>query len=404
MVTCSCWRLISHFSMRRRSRRPTKRLIEDDGVDQPQEKRANDNQEEQAPAGQSDMVQNTETSNVTSNELILEMSKTLELLQKQQSEIKEQLNVIKSKDLESTKSMSVANATVVQNKDNDSSNLEPIASTSNNKGNPVQKSSKIKNTLQALLDQDDDYNIDEDSDCESEGECAVTFAKPRSVMTGGLQVGQAVHLKLKQKIWNQQYVDFALLLNPYSKPSSYSISLNSEGFSNKPSLEFTSRSKRFLSEFEWNQAWDNYMAIYLAKYPKDLNPMLSYHQNIQKMMAKQANWRDFDNQFRTDREYIRCSWDTIRADLEREAYAVPVKPFRTQQSKFQNKPLANKGFNSNIPKGYCYDFHSQNKFCNREKCSFKHQCPECQGKHAQYQHKYNSQKPATNTNNGSAAK
>ena len=37
MVTCSCWRLISHFSMRRRSRRPTKRLIEDDGVDQPQE-------------------------------------------------------------------------------------------------------------------------------------------------------------------------------------------------------------------------------------------------------------------------------------------------------------------------------------------------------------------------------
>ena len=199
-------------------------------------------------------------------------------------------------------------------------------------------------------------------------------------------------------------MDFALLLNPYSKPSSYSISLNSEGFSNKPSLEFTSRSKRFLSEFEWNQAWDNYMAIYLAKYPKDLNPMLSYHQNIQKMMAKQANWRDFDNQFRTDREYIRCSWDTIRADLEREAYAVPVKPFRTQQSKFQNKPLANKGFNSNIPKGYCYDFHSQNKFCNREKCSFKHQCPECQGKHAQYQHKYNSQKPATNTNNGSAAK
>ena len=47
--------------------------------------------------------------------------------------------------------------------------------------------------LQAKLNQDEDYVIDDDSDCESEGECAVTFAKPRTVicMTRELHVARS---------------------------------------------------------------------------------------------------------------------------------------------------------------------------------------------------------------------
>ena len=62
------------------------------------------------------------------------------------------------------------------------------------------------------------------------------------------------------------------------------------------------------------------MSVYLKSYPEQLDQMLTYHQHIQRMMARQANWRDYDYHFRVDREYVQFDWDIVRPDLERDAY------------------------------------------------------------------------------------
>ena len=69
------------------------------------------------------------------------------------------------------------------------------------------------------------------------------------------------------------------------------------------------------------------------KYPNEVDKMLTYHHNIQTMMARQANWRSFDYHFRVDREYVNLDWDTVRSDLERDAYRGKVDqslPFRCE--------------------------------------------------------------------------
>ena len=63
------------------------------------------------------------------------------------------------------------------------------------------------------------------------------------------------------------------------------------------------------------------MSVYLQKFPNQLEKMLTYHQLIQWMMSKQANWQYYDYHFRVDREYIQFDWETVRPDLDRERYS-----------------------------------------------------------------------------------
>ena len=245
---------------------------------------------------------------------------------------------------------------------------------------------------QKILDSDDEID-----DSDNEGECSVQFNKQRPVFSGGLTVSQTVPQKIKIKIWQHKYIEFCELLNPHNMPQSYTVSLNANSLlSEKPALTFQHKDKKQLGEFEWNQAWDTYMSIYLKKYPEQLDQMLTYHQHIQRMMARQANWRTYDYHFRVDREYVQFTWDTVRADLEWEAYLFrPSNKFQSNSTKSYNTST------STIPKGYCFSYNTFGKRCTREKCSFKHLCPECNNRHPKYQHKQSKQQ--INANPGQSA-
>ena len=69
--------------MRGRDRKTTKHLIEDDGDDQPQERCTNVDQAEEASTGLSDITQNSHPNIANNNDLIFEIPKALEKLQKQ---------------------------------------------------------------------------------------------------------------------------------------------------------------------------------------------------------------------------------------------------------------------------------------------------------------------------------
>ena len=75
-----------------------------------------------------------------------------------------------------------------------------------------------------------------------------------------------------------------------------------------------------MSEEQWNLAWSTYISVYLAKYPKDLQDILTYQLNIHHMMPRKANWYLYEYKFRVDRENSKCRWNTVRNDLDRDAY------------------------------------------------------------------------------------
>ena len=76
------------------------------------------------------------------------------------------------------------------------------------------------------------------------------------------------------------------------------------------------------TQSQWGVAWDTFMSTYIEKYHKQTDELITYHQFIQKLMLKGANWQNYDYQFRVDRAYSICQWDTVRSDLECDVYAI----------------------------------------------------------------------------------
>ena len=178
-------------------------------------------------------------------------------------------------------------------------------------------------------------------------------------------------MKSKKRIWKNKYIDFADLLSPHEHQQRYSLSLENNTFSSKPSLQFTQKSKKPLSEIQWGMAWDTFMSVYLKKRPEESEQLVTYHQNVQKRMSRGANWRIYDSQFRIDREYDQCRWDTVRIDLERDAYYNNNKKTssntpQTSTNNFQDKQYKNNN-NTPVPKGYCYAYSNQSqRICYRD--------------------------------------
>ena len=342
-----------------------------------------------------------------------DISETLSLLQKQQSEFQiqlcniiaqksqvsenssQELNVDANQQQKPSSAIDISSESVLSNQMQNNSAKSVYQSTS--KGSVSQQvMENLTNPMVSNIDQVMPDQSGSESDSDLEGECTVQFAKQRPVFSGGLTVSQTIPQKIKLKIWQHKFIDFVELLNPHNMTPSYSVSLNANSLlSDKPALMFQPKSKKQLNEFEWNQAWDSYMSVYLKRYPEQLDQMLTYHQHIQRMMARQANWRDYDYHFRVDREYVQFDWDIVRPDLERDAY----NSFRPYTKQSGNPSYKTSSSTQSIPKGYCFAYNTIGKRCVRDNCSFKHVCPECQNKHPKYQHG-KPFKPSSHANSG----
>ena len=162
----------------------------------------------------------------------------------------------------------------------------------------------------------------------------------------------------------------------------------------KPVVLLEQRKRKVLSESEWLMAWNTYMAVYLEKFPKEVHRMLTYQKNIQKMMTKNANWRQFDLKFRQERAYGNIPWHAIRPDLERDAY---LSGLNRQNFRDSNMSHTKYTHNSQVPKGYCFAYNTQTERCIQTQCHYKHACPQCGGSHPGYRHtsdsKQNTKRP-----------
>ena len=103
----------------------------------------------------------------------------------------------------------------------------------------------------------------------------------RPLQAGGMPLGGAIPERVKEKIWQNKYIELADLLP--SDRQSYTLQIYND--SDTPSLNFEPKKRRCLTEAEWIRAFDIYIAIYIDKYPDAANALLTYTHNVQNIMA-----------------------------------------------------------------------------------------------------------------------
>jgi len=210
----------------------------------------------------------------------------------------------------------------------------------------------------------------------------ITTATPqRQVQVAGTPIGQNIKQLLKEKIWAHTFIDLAELLYP-NHVHSYSLSIQNHS-TDQPSFNLAPKRRKHLSEAEWGRAMDAYVAVYTQKYQTEIAAILTYCQQVKELMAMGANWQYFDEKYRSDREFTKCSWLDFRPDLESRAL---IKTYSGNASEKNHQRKQNQPFRAqhNIPPGYCFAYHNKTSRCESDKCSYKHTCKDCGRQHPMF--------------------
>lgn len=192
--------------------------------------------------------------------------------------------------------------------------------------------------------------------------------------SSGLSAGDNLSDKIRNKIWNNKYIDFYHILYPETEDT-YAFSMNDSGTA--PTLELLPKKRRPLTDKEWCKAFDDFLAVYTKKYPNEIQDLISYGKFIKQLMNCGHNWFMYDTQFRKDREFSLCKWTTLRVDLHFTATNTPS----TSSQRSVTMPIST---SLSIPKGFCFAYHSRDKKCYNKMCRWSHSCPRCSSVHPSY--------------------
>lgn len=200
--------------------------------------------------------------------------------------------------------------------------------------------------------------------------------------TSYFQPGRPVDLKIndktRQKIWSDQYIDIASLLDPQVH-SEIGITIISDP--GEPLKFAQTKSNKIISSLgQWCTAFEIFITIYCQKQPQALSPLMSYMNSIKTLCHKGGDYIAYDREFRYMKQTVNLSWDTIHTGLWLECRDSGKNSKNNQKNKNNNSDnFRGKTQNSKTkqhPFGYCFRYHSFGK-CGRSSCKFKHACYEC---------------------------
>ena len=206
------------------------------------------------------------------------------------------------------------------------------------------------------------------------------------IVSGGLPLGWALEQATKDKIMNDQYIDLSDLLEQGNQQH-YAVSIDPESGA---SFIFTKNKKAIRNIKEWDKAFATYMSVYLQK-PDNIRHwahLITYSNEIKSMADDGLNFLDYDETFREERAGMHTPWDwnVFRQDLFNRIHRKALA-YKTNFNTNRKLGFDTKSTGSNIPKvpmGYCFDYHTIGKRCNRLNCSFKHTCSCGRGQHTMY--------------------
>ena len=206
------------------------------------------------------------------------------------------------------------------------------------------------------------------------------------IVSGGLPLGWSLDQATKDKIMNDQYIDLSDLLEQGNQQN-YAVSIDPESGA---AFIFTKNKKAIRNIKEWDRAFATYMSVYLQK-PDNLRHwahLITYSNEIKSMADDGLNFLDYDETFRKERAGMSTPWDwnVFRQDLFNRIHRKALA-YKTNFNTNRKLVFESKNTGSNIPKvpmGYCFDYHTAGKRCNRLNCSFKHTCTCGRGQHTMY--------------------
>ena len=205
--------------------------------------------------------------------------------------------------------------------------------------------------------------------------------------------------KMKSKIWNEQYVNFLELLG--KEEVGYALQMSQD---NDRKLEVVPIAKKKVLKFEeWSQAFNYYRDCLLTKYhdqPHKLieasNDLTAYRDQIYNLYKANFDWRFYDMNLRKQKR-IGAPFAEIRNELHVQAIAngaeAMISAHVAQASSSQDskrgkfRPPTGREvveWDTSIPFGFCFAYHTKGRYCNNTSCPHDHRCPKCHAQHRQY--------------------
>lgn len=168
--------------------------------------------------------------------------------------------------------------------------------------------------------------------------------------------------QLKEKIWDNKYINIALLL----KGNAELADIFSGGLLHVVDGKIEARPKQTKEKInsieQWTEAFLIFMSIYVSRYPDKIQELLRYITIIRDAAAKFSNysWRQYDEQFRVRQALKVENWGRVNSDLWLRI--MPVSTSSVQPD--------------GITYGSCREFNSKGS-CNFFRCRYKHICDLC---------------------------
>ena len=206
------------------------------------------------------------------------------------------------------------------------------------------------------------------------------FAYGESITT---PIDAQIPSKIKRKIWENKYVDLAVLLPNTSYTNlkanrRFSLEI---GQNSKISLVPNTYTKKITLIEQWTTAFLRFAAIYGIKFPKEMSKLMKYTEIVRDLANRRPglSWLMYDIQFRCLRQSQHISWDQLHTEFW--VMAATTSTFRSQrrQQPFQD------GQSNNQPRpqflrNTCWTYNRFGR-CNNAGCHYEHKCGFCRGGH-----------------------
>ena len=205
---------------------------------------------------------------------------------------------------------------------------------------------------------------------------------PTALSSYNLHLSALVTDKLKNKIWNNEFVEFSNLNMHFTQQEEVSVQVAGTNISiNKP------KEMKQLSIGQWLTAFHTFMDVYIQRYPDDMSGLLYYCNLIRDLDRAYgvAAFHFYDRTFRAHRQSQPLPWGVMHTELWVKAATVNATAVVKA-----NAP-------TKIGK-HCINFNKING-CSYRNCRFLHICSHCGKKHPKTQcyalRNFNHTSPAT---------
>ena len=181
-------------------------------------------------------------------------------------------------------------------------------------------------------------------------------------MSPSIPLYASVPLKVKEKIWANEFVDFS---TAFSKSAdTFNITISSEGIQSLTPMT----SRKFLNIEQWTDTFAVFSSVYRQKYPDSAEQLAQYCNTVRAIAKARGNWHFYDSNFRQLRQNHPFPWDSIHHELYIKALN-------------QRQPFRSTGPQTGQSSKTCNRFN-RGETCNG--CSFSHRCRTCSGNHPQF--------------------